>query len=133
MIHRCAWTAVTGIGFKPHPGLGRQMAERFEKDTLSVKDIKVILGCGLVQAYDLAKSGKFHVVKVGTAIKIPKDSFYKWYGESFNAGESVPQDDGWQNRALLAEAQNETLQRQVEALQSKLNCIAELVKEKAST
>jgi hypothetical protein len=52
---------------------------KYPKDTLEVSDIKDILGCGINQAYKLVNSGEFHVVRVGTKIKIPKDSFYSWY------------------------------------------------------
>lgn len=51
----------------------------YESDTLEVSDIKQILGCGINQAYKLVNSGEFHVVRIGKKIKIPKDSFYKWF------------------------------------------------------
>ncbi|GIO04779.1 hypothetical protein J31TS6_08070 [Brevibacillus reuszeri] len=51
-------------------------------EVLEVKDIQRFLGIGQVQAYDLANSGQFHVVRVGRRIKIPKKSFMDWfYGE----------------------------------------------------
>jgi hypothetical protein len=52
---------------------------KYQKDVLEVIDIKNILGCGINQAYTLVNSGAFHVVRVGSKIKIPKDSFYGWY------------------------------------------------------
>jgi hypothetical protein len=51
----------------------------YKKDVLEVSDIKNILGCGINQAYKLVNSGAFHVVRVGSKIKVPKDSFYGWY------------------------------------------------------
>ncbi|MCA0754851.1 helix-turn-helix domain-containing protein [Paenibacillus sp. N4] len=51
----------------------------FEKETLEVTDIKQILGCGINQAYKLVNSGEFHVIRIGKKIKVPKDSFYKWF------------------------------------------------------
>jgi hypothetical protein len=53
--------------------------KRFQRDALEVIDIKTILGCGINQAYKLANSGAFHVVKVGNKIKVPRESFYGWY------------------------------------------------------
>lgn len=53
--------------------------DEYEKDVLEVSDIKKILGCGINQAYALVKSKAFHTVKVGRKIKIPKESFYRWY------------------------------------------------------
>lgn len=45
---------------------------------LNVSDIQFVLGIGKRQAYDLANSGEFRVVRIGNRIKIPKDSFQKW-------------------------------------------------------
>lgn len=48
-------------------------------EVLEVKHIQHFLGVGQVQAYDLANSGQFHVVRVGRRIKIPKKSFMDWF------------------------------------------------------
>jgi hypothetical protein len=45
---------------------------------LDVSDIKKVLNCGRVQAYELANSGQFHVVRVGRRIKVAKDVFLNW-------------------------------------------------------
>lgn len=47
-------------------------------DVLNVGDIQQILGIGRRQAYELANSGQFHVVRVGKSIKIHKEAFFKW-------------------------------------------------------
>lgn len=47
-------------------------------ETLVVEDIKKILGIGHVQAYKLASSGQFHVVRIGRLIKISRDVFFDW-------------------------------------------------------
>ncbi|EST56672.1 DNA-binding protein [Brevibacillus panacihumi W25] len=55
-------------------------------EVLEVKHIQQFLGIGQVQAYDLANSGQFHVVRVGRRIKIPKKSFLEWfYGKKQDA------------------------------------------------
>ncbi len=53
-------------------------------DVLSVKDIQIILGIGTTKAYDLAKSNAFHTVRIGSLIKIPKQSFLQWLNGSNN-------------------------------------------------
>lgn len=47
-------------------------------DVLTVKDIQEILSISKIKAYELAKSGAFHTVRVGPLIKIPKQSFLQW-------------------------------------------------------
>ncbi|MEH7276494.1 helix-turn-helix domain-containing protein [Neobacillus vireti] len=47
-------------------------------DVLDVYDIKQYLRIGRVQAYELANSGAFRVVKLNRRIKIPKRSFIDW-------------------------------------------------------
>ncbi|MCM3079594.1 helix-turn-helix domain-containing protein [Brevibacillus invocatus] len=48
-------------------------------EVMEVNHIKEFLNIGRVQAYDLVKSGKFHTVRVGRLIKIPKKSFLEWF------------------------------------------------------
>jgi hypothetical protein len=48
-------------------------------EVMEVKHIQQFLGVGQVQAYDLANSGQFHVVRVGRRIKIPKKGFLEWF------------------------------------------------------
>jgi len=45
---------------------------------LSVADIQEIMEIGRRQAYELANSGQFHVVKAGRRIKIYKSVFLQW-------------------------------------------------------
>lgn len=47
-------------------------------DVLQVTDIQHILGIGRRQAYELANSGQFHVVRIGKSIRVHKDVFLKW-------------------------------------------------------
>lgn len=47
-------------------------------EVLQVSDIQRILGIGRRQAYELANSGQFHVVRVGKSIRIFRDVFFKW-------------------------------------------------------
>jgi excisionase family DNA binding protein len=47
-------------------------------DVLDVDHIKDILGVGRRQAYELANSNQFHVVRVGRRIKIAREVFENW-------------------------------------------------------
>ncbi|KAA0565484.1 helix-turn-helix domain-containing protein [Bacillus sp. CH30_1T] len=53
-----------------------------EKPILDVKDIQEYLGIGRGQAFNLANSGEFHVVRIGRRIKIPTNSFLGWLNGS---------------------------------------------------
>lgn len=47
-------------------------------DVLDVLHIQKILNIGRRQAYELANSGQFHVVRVGRRIKVSKAVFLEW-------------------------------------------------------
>ncbi len=49
-----------------------------EKRTYTVEEIAEILSIGKAAAYGLVKSGCFHIVKIGKAIRISKRSFDSW-------------------------------------------------------
>ena len=48
------------------------------KRTYTVDEISEILGIGRTAAYRLVHSGEFKIVRVGTAIRISKESFDAW-------------------------------------------------------
>ncbi|MEH7464036.1 helix-turn-helix domain-containing protein [Bacillus thuringiensis] len=45
---------------------------------LDVIHIQEILGIGRRQAYELVKSGDFHIVRIGRRIKVLKTVFISW-------------------------------------------------------
>jgi excisionase family DNA binding protein len=47
-------------------------------EIMDVSDIQKYLGIGRRQAYELANSGKFRVLRVGRRIKIQRDTFIAW-------------------------------------------------------
>ena len=49
-----------------------------EKRIYTVDEIATILNIGKAAAYDLVKSGCFHIVRIGKAIRISKKSFDSW-------------------------------------------------------
>lgn len=46
--------------------------------TYTVEDIAAILGIGRTTAYKLAKSGAFKTIRIGSVIRISKQSFEEW-------------------------------------------------------
>lgn len=47
--------------------------------TLVPMDIKEILDIGRRGAYELLENPPFHVIRIGTKIKIPKSGFREWF------------------------------------------------------
>jgi excisionase family DNA binding protein len=58
------------------------MTDTMEKNdlppVLEVTDIQRYLNIGKGQAYELANSGQFHVVRVGRLIKVSREVFLNW-------------------------------------------------------
>ncbi|SFS83857.1 helix-turn-helix domain-containing protein [Paenibacillus sp. BC26] len=54
------------------------MAEDNYPQVLDVVHIQTILGIGRRQAYELANSGQFHVVRAGKRIKVAREVFISW-------------------------------------------------------
>ena len=52
-----------------------------EKIVYTVDEIRVLLGIGRRQAYELANSGNFPIKRIGTKIIIPKNTFNNWLME----------------------------------------------------
>ena len=48
--------------------------------TYTVEDIAAILGIGKSSAYKLANSGAFKTIRIGTMIRITRQSFEDWLG-----------------------------------------------------
>ena len=48
------------------------------KKTYKVEEIAAILGIGKGAAYGLVRQGHFKIVRIGTAIRISKQSFDEW-------------------------------------------------------
>ena len=63
--------------------------------TLTVKELADILAIGRRQAYALVNSGKLHTIRVGTSIRIPKESVVNFL-HGITAGETIDmeQDNG---------------------------------------
>lgn len=49
-----------------------------KKKTYTIDEIATQLNISMKSAYALAKSGSFHCVRAGRAIRVSKESFDKW-------------------------------------------------------
>ncbi len=67
----------------------RKDRESNQLRTYRVQDIQKILDISRTAAYKLVKSGSFRVVHIGTAIRVPRDSFDSWLldGKSDDPGQ----------------------------------------------
>lgn len=61
-----------------HNGSSTSDGTKTTKRTYTVDEISEILGIGRTAAYRLVHSGGFKVVRIGTAIRISKESFDAW-------------------------------------------------------
>lgn len=50
-----------------------------EKRTYTVEDIQNILNVSRTSAYRLIKSNQFHVLKIGTTVRVPVKAFDAWF------------------------------------------------------
>ena len=53
-----------------------------EKTTMSVQELSSYMGISLTKAYALVKSPDFPIIRVGTRILIPVDTFKEWLNTS---------------------------------------------------
>ncbi|MDB7985044.1 helix-turn-helix domain-containing protein [Faecalicoccus pleomorphus] len=53
----------------------------YEKKTYTVQEIMKILGIGKKSAYQLVQENRFKSFRIGSSIRISKESFDKWLNE----------------------------------------------------
>ncbi len=53
----------------------------YEKKTYTVQEIMRILGIGKNSAYQLVQENRFKSFRIGSSIRISKESFDKWLNE----------------------------------------------------
>ncbi|WP_251028658.1 helix-turn-helix domain-containing protein [Bacillus sp. ISL-18] len=51
---------------------------RFKKEMLEVKDVMDVMGICRPKAYEILKSGEFHVVKMGRKYLVHEEVFQNW-------------------------------------------------------
>lgn len=54
----------------------------YEKKTYTVQEIMKILGIGKNAAYQLVRENKFKSVRIGSSIRISKQSFDQWLNDN---------------------------------------------------
>lgn len=52
--------------------------KNYASEVYDVSDLQQILNIGRKQSYQLVNSNRFHTIKVGSRIKIPKSTFHAW-------------------------------------------------------
>lgn len=65
---------------------------RVDHEMLKVREVAAILRCGRNQAYDLVRDGRIRSVRIGQAIRVPREAL-----EEFKAGQeaaALPGDGG---------------------------------------
>ena len=58
-----------------------------EKSTISVQELSSQMGISLAKAYELTRQSGFPVLRIGTRILIPVDSFRDWLREKSGSDE----------------------------------------------
>ena len=58
-----------------------------ERSTMSVQELSSQMGISLPKAYELVKLPGFPVLRIGTRILIPVDSFNAWLNRKAEGGE----------------------------------------------
>ena len=59
-----------------------------ERSTMSVQELSSQMGISLPKAYELVKQPGFPVLRIGTRILIPVDSFNAWLNRKAEGGEN---------------------------------------------
>lgn len=57
------------------------MAERQDERLLRPSEVAEMLGIGRTKAYELIAGGKLPVVRIGTAVRVPRSRLLEWIDE----------------------------------------------------
>lgn len=55
---------------------------------LTVKDVEAALQLGRTRAYELVRSGELPVIRIGRAVRIPRDALRRWVEAQVAAAQS---------------------------------------------
>ncbi|MFB8726963.1 helix-turn-helix domain-containing protein [Enterococcus casseliflavus] len=61
--------------------IGNDQSTHHQKKTYTIDEIAKQLNISMKSAYALVKSGQFHHVRAGRAIRISKESFDRWLNQ----------------------------------------------------
>lgn len=61
--------------------IDNQQSTLNQKKTYTIDEIATLMNISMKSAYALVKSGAFHYVRVGRAIRVSKESFDRWLNQ----------------------------------------------------
>jgi len=65
---------------------------------LTVRDVAVALRLGRTRTYALLRSGEIPVIRVGRAVRVPRDGLYRWIEEHCTSVDHVSSSNGFGSR-----------------------------------
>jgi excisionase family DNA binding protein len=65
---------------------------------LTVRDVAVALRLGRTRTYALLRSGEIPVIRVGRAVRVPRDGLYRWIEEHCTSVDHVSSGNGFGSR-----------------------------------
>jgi excisionase family DNA binding protein len=65
---------------------------------LTVRDVAVALRLGRTRTYALLRSGEIPVIRVGRAVRVPRDSLHRWIEERCTSVDKASSGNGFESR-----------------------------------
>jgi excisionase family DNA binding protein len=65
---------------------------------LTVRDVAVALRLGRTRTYALLRSGEIPVIRVGRAVRVPRDGLRRWIEEHCTYVDQAPSGNGFESR-----------------------------------
>jgi excisionase family DNA binding protein len=65
---------------------------------LTVRDVAVALRLGRTRTYALLRSGEIPVIRVGRAVRVPRDGLCRWIDEHCTSVDPISSGDGFGSR-----------------------------------
>ncbi len=65
---------------------------------LTVRDVAVALRLGRTRTYGLIRSGQIPVIRVGRAVRVPRDGLHRWIEEHCTYVDQASSDNGFESR-----------------------------------
>jgi excisionase family DNA binding protein len=65
---------------------------------LTVRDVAVALRLGRTRTYALLRSGEIPVIRVGRAVRVPRDGLHRWIEEHCTSVNQASSSNGFESR-----------------------------------
>ena len=65
---------------------------------LTVRDVAVALRLGRTRTYSLLRSGEIPVIRVGRAVRVPRDGLHRWIEEHCTSVDQASSGNGFESR-----------------------------------